>query len=173
MQSVASRIWTRIVVSISYDDNHYTTGTDIRYITESGRKNKQARILVSPKRKKGKVFALFWHSTAITSVYPNEIPTQLLGTLTLPLELADLFRQLPLFDRHLSLTVANSYLFIALGPCLFSFSSGLVRNLSRKPIMWVSRQNKQRNPLTGDHPHPHSHPQNERPPSCHNNVSVN
>ena len=27
MQSVSSRIWTRIAVSISYDDNHYTTGT--------------------------------------------------------------------------------------------------------------------------------------------------
>ena len=27
MQSVASRIWTRVAVSISYDDNHYTTGT--------------------------------------------------------------------------------------------------------------------------------------------------
>ena len=27
MQSVSSRIWTRAVVSISYDDNHYTTGT--------------------------------------------------------------------------------------------------------------------------------------------------
>ena len=27
MQSVSSRIWTRIVVSNSYDDNHYTTGT--------------------------------------------------------------------------------------------------------------------------------------------------
>ena len=26
MQSVSSRIWTRVVVSISYDDNHYTTG---------------------------------------------------------------------------------------------------------------------------------------------------
>ena len=26
-QSVSSRIWTRIAVSISYDDNHYTTGT--------------------------------------------------------------------------------------------------------------------------------------------------
>ena len=29
MQSVSSRIWTRITVSISYDDDHYTTG---RYI---------------------------------------------------------------------------------------------------------------------------------------------
>ena len=27
MQSVSSRIWTRIIMSISYDDNHYTTGT--------------------------------------------------------------------------------------------------------------------------------------------------
>ena len=27
MQSVSSRIWTRVAVSISYDDNHYTSGT--------------------------------------------------------------------------------------------------------------------------------------------------
>ena len=27
MQSVSSRIWTRVVVSIFYDDNHYTTDT--------------------------------------------------------------------------------------------------------------------------------------------------
>ena len=27
MQSVSSRIWTRITVSISYDDKYYTTGT--------------------------------------------------------------------------------------------------------------------------------------------------
>ena len=27
MQSVSSRIWTRVAVSISYDDNRYTTGT--------------------------------------------------------------------------------------------------------------------------------------------------
>ena len=26
MQSVPSRIWTRVAVSISYDDNDYTTG---------------------------------------------------------------------------------------------------------------------------------------------------
>ena len=30
MQSVSSRIWTRVVRSISYDDNHYTTGTSIQ-----------------------------------------------------------------------------------------------------------------------------------------------
>ena len=28
MQSVSSRIWTRVAVSISYDDNHYTTDYD-------------------------------------------------------------------------------------------------------------------------------------------------
>ena len=28
MQSVSFRIWTRVAVSISYDDNHYTTGTN-------------------------------------------------------------------------------------------------------------------------------------------------
>ena len=27
MQSVSSRVWTRVAVSISYDDNYYTTGT--------------------------------------------------------------------------------------------------------------------------------------------------
>ena len=27
MQSVSSKIWTRVAVSISNDDNHYTTGT--------------------------------------------------------------------------------------------------------------------------------------------------
>ena len=27
MQSVSSRTWTRVAVSIYYDDNHYTTGT--------------------------------------------------------------------------------------------------------------------------------------------------
>ena len=27
MQSVSSKIWTRVAVSISYDDNDYTTGS--------------------------------------------------------------------------------------------------------------------------------------------------
>ena len=29
MQSISSRIWTRVAVSISYDDNHYTTDTSL------------------------------------------------------------------------------------------------------------------------------------------------
>ena len=31
MQSVSSRIWTRVAVSNSYDDNNYTTGTSIQF----------------------------------------------------------------------------------------------------------------------------------------------
>ena len=27
MQLASSRVWTRVAVTISYDDNHYTTGT--------------------------------------------------------------------------------------------------------------------------------------------------
>ena len=33
MQSVSYRIWTRVTVSMSYDNNHYTTGTSPRYYT--------------------------------------------------------------------------------------------------------------------------------------------
>ena len=29
MQSVSSRIWTRVAVSISYDENDYTMGTSM------------------------------------------------------------------------------------------------------------------------------------------------
>ena len=32
MQSVRSRIWTRVAVSISYDDNDYTTGTSTNFL---------------------------------------------------------------------------------------------------------------------------------------------
>ena len=30
MQSVSSRIWTWVAVSISFDDDHYTTGTSAK-----------------------------------------------------------------------------------------------------------------------------------------------
>ena len=33
MQLVSSKIWTRVAVSIIWDDNHYTTGT---YTTDFG-----------------------------------------------------------------------------------------------------------------------------------------
>ena len=34
MQSVSSRIWTRVAVSISYDDNDYTTGTSYFFLDQ-------------------------------------------------------------------------------------------------------------------------------------------
>ena len=39
MQSFSSRIWTRVAVSISYDDNHYTTGTSKTYQSIRERNN--------------------------------------------------------------------------------------------------------------------------------------
>ena len=41
MQSVSSRIWTRFAVSISYDDNDYTTGTSNLHMME----NKEALLV--------------------------------------------------------------------------------------------------------------------------------
>ena len=38
MQSVTSRIWTRVIVFISYDDNHYITGTSHSITFPSGLK---------------------------------------------------------------------------------------------------------------------------------------
>ena len=32
MQSVSSRIWTHVAVSISYNENDYTTGTPLRLL---------------------------------------------------------------------------------------------------------------------------------------------
>ena len=154
----------------------YKYTTDITYITKSGRKkNKQERTWVSPKHKKGEVLALLWHSVVIASVYLNEIPTQLPGMLTHPLVLADLafgssspnslLHQPPFSNRCVSLIVTNSYLLTVLGPCLSLSSSSLIENLACQPFQWVLHQNRQMNLLTGAHPHPH--PQNKCPPSCH------
>ena len=46
MQSVSSRIWTRVAVSISYDDNHYTTLSNkgiMFYEFDRGRYTTEAR----------------------------------------------------------------------------------------------------------------------------------
>ena len=55
MEPASSRIWTRVTVFISYDDNHYNTGTseknppkygeqDMRDTAEEARTNSQIRI---------------------------------------------------------------------------------------------------------------------------------
>ena len=41
MQSVSSRIWTCIAVSVSYDDNDYTTGTYQMMIDNQNKFNKK------------------------------------------------------------------------------------------------------------------------------------
>ena len=51
MQSFSSRIWTRIAVSISYDDNHYTTGTSINLYTR--------KLFVYDSQNKGLVFQIY------------------------------------------------------------------------------------------------------------------
>ena len=41
MQLVSSRIWTRVTVSLSYDDNNYTTGTSSSWWTKNIKAKKQ------------------------------------------------------------------------------------------------------------------------------------
>ena len=45
MQSVSSRIWTRVAVSISYDGNHYTAGTSRPYIVLKFPRDPQAMLI--------------------------------------------------------------------------------------------------------------------------------
>ena len=81
-------LYQLMAIRLSGSSSHFRPGAfhmfykytaDITYITKSGRKkNKQAQTWVRPKRKKGEVLALFWHSEAIASVYPKEILIQLL-----------------------------------------------------------------------------------------------
>ena len=104
-------------------------------------------------------YVVFCASVAIASVYPNEIPTEPPEPLIYILALANADSGskgpgYPLSSRHCQ-TVAFPWLLLtALEPCLSSSSSGLVGNLTRKPFVWVSRQSRHRNPLTGAHPHP-------------------
>ena len=39
MQSVSSKIWTRVAVSISYNDDHYTTSTSTESILIAAQNN--------------------------------------------------------------------------------------------------------------------------------------
>ena len=137
--------------------SHFRPGafytTDATYIIETGRKkNQKAQTWVRPKRKKGQVlgtFLAFCASVSVTSVYSNKNSHTATGNADSSSRARrpylwvhrSLFiaQQPPFSDRRLSLTVANFLLLTALGPCLSSSSSGLVRNLARKPFVWVSR----------------------------------
>ena len=154
----------------------YKYTTDISYITESGRKNnKQARTWVCPKRKKGEGFGTF----LAFSGYRERVPERNSHTVTRNADSSPragwpgfwiqksrllASAAVPLSDRRLSLFVANSSLLTALGPCLFSSSSGLVWNLARKPFVWGFAPKQTKNPLIGAHLHSHS--------SCHVDMSL-
>ena len=49
MQSASSRIWTHVAVSISYDDNHYTTGTTshLQCLNLNSSQKGSARLLIN------------------------------------------------------------------------------------------------------------------------------
>ena len=148
---------------------------DITYITESGRKkNKQARTWVSPKRKKGDVLTHFWHSVHLwlspactRTKFPHSYQERWLILSRRQTWILSPLVPTPHFSSRFSLTVAFPWLqsVDCSGILPFLVFFGLVGNLARNPFVWVSRQNRQRNPLTGAHPHPHS--QKECPPSGH------
>ena len=54
MQSVTSRIWTRVAVSISYDDNHYTTIYIRAYDEYDSQKSRHEKTLENYYNLKGK-----------------------------------------------------------------------------------------------------------------------
>ena len=58
MQSVSSRIWTRVAAFISYDDNHYTTGTRVSH------------------RAKATIRKRYQHSTTLGWFYRLEVSDQ-------------------------------------------------------------------------------------------------
>ena len=55
MQSVSSKIWTCVAVSISYDDNHYTTG-----ISTLKKKKQTFFYAIKPKQPTNQLFSFLW-----------------------------------------------------------------------------------------------------------------
>ena len=101
---------------------------------------------------------------AIASEYPSEIPTQPPGTLTHPFALADMASESigpnSSLNSRLSLTVTFRRLLLTAFFCSLPWDLAFPRLLpvsqetSRaSPLCGVSRQNRQRDPLNGTHPH--------------------
>ena len=101
---------------------------------------------------------------ANASVYSSEIPTKPPGMLTHLLTLANPASQSSVSSSCTLLPIAllSSLVSSVLssldcsGTLLPSSSSSLVVNLAHKPFVWVSRQNRHMNLLTGTYPHPHN-----------------
>ena len=148
----------------------YKRKKDTTYMNESGRKkNKQVRTWVSSKRKKGEVLALYCGFERVSernsrTATRNADSSSREGWRGLWVHWSPLFlQQPPLSDCHLSLTDANFFLLLtALGLCFSSSSSGLVRNLARKPFC-VSLAQKQTKGSSNWHSP--THPTTERMPN--------
>ena len=130
------------------------------------RKREQSQTWVSYKRKKGEVCDAFVqlsvHLWTIVSMYSSEIPTKPQGMLTNPLMLVNMASGPTGSSSCLLSPVDCPILLTALGPCFPASSYGLVGDLTCKPFVWVSCQNRQRDPLTGTHAH-----RSKCHPSCH------
>ena len=173
------RIVYRFFSSLARGISHFFTNTqNTQPRGWKKKKNKQSRAWVSARMEKSvTLLCILW---ANASVYSNETPTKPLGLLTHFLALVNpassnvfLDRQLPqlLSTGLFSWLVCSAHFPRLLCPadCLTraflpSSSSSLVGDLARKPFLWASRQNRQRNLLTGTYTHTH---RNECHRSCH------
>ena len=76
MQLVSFRIWTRVTVSISNDDNHYTTGTS-KYTTGTSKRNHVISVVETKKcliEGVLKIFLLllnFFHAKIVAFLYEH------------------------------------------------------------------------------------------------------
>ena len=163
----------RVVVSLISGQGYFIflygrTKQNIHNREGGSKENKQTRSWASSKCKKGDFVTLLCSSPCIASVYSSEIPTKSPGMLMLTalscrlpcsvhfsvLHLSLDCRLPPTFVRYPFLSTDLFFLLTDSGTFLPSYSSGLVGDLARKPFVWVSRQNRQRNLLTGTYPHP-------------------
>ena len=139
----------------------FTNTQDATYTIERWKKrrtnNKHGLGLASSARRGiCDTFLAFCDSVSVTSVYSKN-PTQLPGTLTRPLAFAKPVSGSTGHSSSPSSRPSPDFCWLlspVLRICLPSFSSGLVGNLARKPFVWVSRQNRQKDPLAGTHPNP-------------------
>ena len=165
----------RLVVSLIshfFTDTQNTTYTTER--VEEKRINKHGLGLAQEGWSLWHFPSILW---AITSVNSSEIPTRPLRMLTHLLTLANSASQSTGSSSHLSRLSASPDFCRLLSPvdCAVLLLTGLfcsllgpsfprplgksrlVGNLARKPFVWISRQNRQRNLLTGTYP-PNEYP---------------
>ena len=127
MQSFSSRIWTRVAVSISYDDNHYTTGTSIVYSHTQlrGHFTGCTKIKIKTKQKKTKVgrkkeTRWSWHFLAFC-VY-SWLPRKLCENL---IQLPKMLTHLVIVYTVLCLRSTADWTALRFGPKILTLFSGV------------------------------------------------